>query len=375
MIRHTIYRRGKWWWIRYTWDGALHRVPLRTASKRDAEALAKIHLQKIIQGALPTVSIGQLIVRFLNMGRVEKRSWKSDKSLARAVLEHFGPSKPLNEIKALDVQQFKIAMSQMVGRRGQLSHATVNRHLALLKSMFNRAIEWEMYDKPNPCAKVKLYQESSHAEYFTPDEISRLLNAARQISETGTSDIRRYFLYILTTGIMTGMRLGEILKMRWSEIADSFITVRAESAKSKRQRQVPVAPELLQALIKLPSVGGDLVFPVRRSLEDMKLGRPPSGPASSDAIAKVWRRCKAMAGVRPEARFHLTRHTLASMMIQRGVDIVTVKEILGHSDIKLTQIYSHSSQEKKALAVGRIWDKKPLKLGATKHKKNADYGR
>lgn len=370
MIRHSLRRRKGWYYLDYTWDKHRRRVTLQTKNKADAERLAQRHLARIIEGAAPQVTLGELAVKYLNLSRIEKRSWKSDKVLVRGLLEHFGTRRVLVDIKPLDIQQFKAILSQRIGRRGQLSHATVNRHLAMLKAMYNRAIEWEMFNRPNPAAKVKLYQESRKAEYFSPDEVRRLLLAARQISETATTEIRRYFLYILLTAIMTGMRLGEILHLRWADIAGDFITVRAEHSKNKRQRQVPAAPALLDALKRLPSVGGDLVFPVRRSLEDVKQDRPPSGPASSDAIAKVWKACKALAGVRPGARFHLTRHTLASMMVQRGVDIVTVQEILGHSDIKLTQIYSHSSQEKKALAVSRIWDKNPLELAATPHKKN-----
>jgi site-specific recombinase XerD len=68
-------------------------------------------------------------------------------------------------------------------------------------------------------------------------------------------------------------------------------------------------------------------------------------------IRPTWRKVKTLAGVKPSARFHDLRHTFASLLVQRGVDLATVRELLGHSSLAMTQIYSHSSQEKKLQAI------------------------
>ena len=118
-----------------------------------------------------------------------------------------------------------------------------------------------------------------------------------------------------------------------------MITVRAENSKSKRARQIPGRPELLQALSRLPSTSGEYVFPVRRV---------------ADVIRPTWRKVKALAGIRPAARFHSLRHSFGTALVARGVDLVTVKELLGHSSLAMTEIYTHSSQGAKRAAVGAL---------------------
>lgn len=339
MIRHRVYLRGRWYWVQYTWDGRLERHPLRTASRRDAEQLALLHLRKVVAGAVPSATLADAVVAYLNLGRVEKRSWRSDRTLAKAALEHFGAARGLDSIAVADVQDYKAALSKRQGRRGILSHATVNRHLAILRAVYNRAIERGLYSGGNPVARVKMYRESPSLEYFTADEVARILAAAGEVSAGATSTIQRYFLPIVATAISTGMRLGEILRLRWADIKDGVITVTAESAKSKRARQVPARPELLQALSRLPSTAGEYVFPVRRD---------------SGVIRPTWRKVKRLAGIRPAARFHSLRHSFGTALVRRGVDLVTVKELLGHSSLAMTEIYTHSSQGAKKAAIGAL---------------------
>lgn len=341
MIRHSLRRRGGWYFVDFRWNGQRFREALKTSRKDEAASLALAKIEAVVRGSGPApVTLGEVVVRWLNIAQSEKRSWRCDQMLSRSILEHFGFERPLGEIRAADVQAFKAALAARRSRRGgPLSKATVNRHLALLKSLFNRAADWDLFPYQNPCRKVRLFTESSRQEYFSPDEVRRLLLAARDVQAGATSEIQRYFLPILATAVFTGCRLGEVLGLRWSDVRDGFITVRAEMAKSKRGRQVPLNEALAAMLRALPSAGGEVVFPVRHS---------------PDVIAKVWRRVKRLAGVDPRARFHNLRHTFASLLVQGGADLATVRELLGHSDIKMTALYSHSSRQKKIAAVGGL---------------------
>ncbi len=335
--RHSIYKRGRWYWVRYSWAGKVERHPLRTTSRRDADTLAGAHLRRVILGAAPKVTLGAEIVSYLNASSATKRSWRSDRTLAKAVLEHFGPKREVESIRVGDVEAFKVALSRRVNARGAtFSHASVNRHLALLKAVFNRAILGERVRCANPCSRVPLYRESPSTEYFTADELQRLLAAAGQLAAAPSSTIQRYFVYILATAAMTGMRLGEVLRLRWEDIRDQGVTVRAEHAKGGRARVIPARPELLQALGRLPSVGGEWVFPVRRD---------------AGVIRPTWRRVKAMAGIKPSARFHLARHGFATLLLQQGTDLRTIQELLGHSSLAVTAVYTHSDQAAKVKAV------------------------
>jgi integrase len=177
-----------------------------------------------------------------------------------------------------------------------------------------------------------MYRESPSLEYFSADELMRLLQAAAKVSGSAVTLPQRYFVHVLATAAMTGMRLGEILRLRWSDIHDQMISVRAENSKGGRGRQVPAHPLLLDALSRLPSVGGEWVFPMRAG----------AGPArDAGAIRTAWRKVKRLAGIKPGARFHSARHGFATLLLRQGTDLRTIQELLGHSSISTTQVYTH----------------------------------
>ncbi len=153
-----------------------------------------------------------------------------------------------------------------------------------------------------------------------------MLAAARDVSERATSPAQLYFLPIMAIAVTTGMRLGEILALRWEDYSGGFFTI--QRAKSGLKRQVPVAAGVVALLQQMPA-DSERLFPV-------------------NDVRGAWAIVKRQAEV--EGRFHDLRHTAASLMVQGGADLASVREILGHASISTTQIYSHASQSSKKLA-------------------------
>jgi integrase len=136
------------------------------------------------------------------------------------------------------------------------------------------------------------------------------------------------------------MRRGEILSLEWDQIDFKAGEIRVENTKSGRRRTVEINSSLLEVLTRLKSQARDgrFVFP------NPKTGMPFT------KLQKSFQRACLKAEVLG-LRFHDLRHTFASRLVEKGVDIVRVKELLGHSTVRITERYTHPSREERKKAV------------------------
>jgi integrase len=148
------------------------------------------------------------------------------------------------------------------------------------------------------------------------------------------------YLQIIThTALMTGMRRGEIFSLTWGEVdfERDQITVRAHTSKTAKTRHVPIHADLKARLqtwkkTKKGAKPTDLVVP-----------SPVTG-ARLDSVKKAWAALCSDAGV-VDFHLHDCRHDFASRLVMRGVDLYAVRDLLGHSSVKLTERYSHLAPE------------------------------
>ena len=208
------------------------------------------------------------------------------------------------------------------------SKSTCNRHLALMKRLFNVAIE-EGYTEENPVQKVKLYSEKDTLK-------ERILRASEEAElMEKCSD---YLKPIITVALNTGMRLGEILNLKWNNIDLKARRIRVEKTKSGKVRFIPINDTLFYELRRLRNGQSPFVFfnpETMKPYVDLKRG------------FKAACRRAGIEGM----RFHDLRHTFATRLIENGIDIETVRDLLGHHSITVTQRYTHSNDERKRAAV------------------------
>jgi integrase len=273
---------------------------------------------------------------------------------------------PLAGISPFAVERWRSAYL----RRGK-KPATVNRVLVALKACLSRAVEWHLLDR-HPLAGLKLASVDpvGRLRYLTPDEEYRLLAALaardhdRRQARASANDWRRerghapwpaYGAYtdhltpMVITLLHTGLRFGEACGLTWGDVdlAGKLLTVRGETAKTARTRYLPLNTTALDALKawKPEHVAADTyVFPGKlkgKSLTDIKT-----------AWKELLRRVEGAPIV--GFRVHDLRHTFASKLVQAGVDLNTVRELLGHQDIKMTLRYSHLAPEHRAAAVAKL---------------------
>jgi integrase len=253
---------------------------------------------------------------YLPFVRHHKKSWRIDEALMRRhVLPHIGRK------RAADIRETDILRLLEKVRENGLGKATEYRLIALTKHMFNMAMRWELPDiSRNPVAKLKTVSLPGRERYLTESEMQRLADELTRDADRRGCDAIRLIL-------ATGARRNEVVLARWSQVTLDACTLRVPS-KSGRDRSIRLNDVALALLRQLPSRGrSEYLFPGSRT------GRPTS-------IFKTWRRVRRRAGLE-DVRLHDLRHTFASILVNQNVSLYTVKELLGHSTVRMTERYAH----------------------------------
>lgn len=150
------------------------------------------------------------------------------------------------------------------------------------------------------------------------------------------------------TGFYSGMRQGELVNMKWSwidlkESADGGqITIHCTDSfttKSKKERIVPISQNLKSIFVnQFPKI-----FNI--SNDDYVFSRIAGVRLNEDFVSKKFKKAVRAAKLDDRIHFHSLRHAFASLLVQRGVSLYVVKELLGHEELSTTQIYSHLQQQ------------------------------
>ena len=260
----------------------------------------------------------------------------------------------------------------------EVSRSTVNRDISALRAALARAAEWGTLSAM-PLGKIKRSAEDENAvvRYLTDDEEARLRKAllerddARRAARESANVWRRERGYdewpahgahtdhltpLVLLAVNSGLRRGELLQLRWREVdlQRRMLTVRGEGAKTGQTRHVPLNSDAIHALTAWKPVAFESDWCVFG-------GSKSSTPLV--AIKKGW------AGVLKAAtvtgfRFHDLRHTFASKLVMAGVDLNTVRELLGHKSLSMTLRYAHLAPEHKAAAVETLVPSRPRRRKA-----------
>jgi integrase len=338
-----LYQRGNTWFIDYRAHS--RRVRERVGPDRH---LAELALKK------RQVAIAEN--RFLDIKRQEKirfedfaeeyienhskpnnRSWEQAEAHNIKRLKIYFSGKLLDEITPLDIEKFKAQAIK------EVSQATVNRALALLSSMFNRATSWKRFSGINPVKGIRFYKEQGRLRYLEKEEIAKLID-----------NCNGHLKSIVTVALFTGMRKSEILNLKWRDVDFNHDIIYLYQTKNGEKREVPMNALVKSALIKVEkNPDSQYIFANRR-------GGPYTNIRKSFFTALT--KCDII-----NFRFHDLRHTFASQLAMAGVDINTIRELMGHKSLKMTLRYSHLSPDHKKRAVDVLsrqmvtnWSQEPI---------------
>ena len=310
-----LYRRGKIFWFNIMYEGRRFQESLKTDNRKLAEKLyAKIYMD-IIEGAYfentlaKTVHFEEMAARYLS-----EHAHSRDPHTIKKLSEVF-KGYTLSEITPKVLAEYRRRRLEVV------KPATVYQELALLRRMFNVAIkEWE-WVRENPASKLSFSVGNKNARdrWLTEDEEKELLSCA-----TNPQWLRR----LLVVALHTGMRRGEILNLMWQNIDFTRRMITVVRSKNGEKRAIPMSNFTSSVLkgVKVRDISGK-VFPI-----------------SERSLRVAFEKTLKKAGI-SNFKFHDLRHTFATRLVQNGVDLYKVKELLGHKTLSMTARYAHHYPE------------------------------
>jgi len=328
----VFFKKGNWYIDYRLPNGRRIRQKIGSSKKLAENVLRKRKLEIAENKFLdikknPPIKFEDFAQEFLEIySKPNKKSWESDFHHLKR-LKSFFRGKFLYQITPKDIEEFKAI------RVRQVKPATVNRELATLKTMFNKAVEWGKFQN-SPAKNVKfLKEDNKRLRYLEREEIKRLIEAC-------PPDLRP----IVIIALNTGMRKGEILNLKWHNIDFKRGIIYLLDTKNGEKREVYMNDTVKRTLIR-----------VRKHPDSPYVFCRKDGKPIKD-IRKSFFTALKKAGIM-NFRFHDLRHTFASQLVMNGVDLKTVQELMGHKDIRMTLRYSHLSADYKRRAV-EVLDKR-----------------
>jgi integrase len=331
----SLYQREKSWYYDFMYRGKRYRGCIGPVSKTIAKEIMAKKKAEAVEGRYelpskkPSPRLDEFVKEYFAYYQANRkpRSLQRHQTSYRALEATFGHQR-LTDISPLDIERYK-RQRQGTGVTG----VTINRELAFLKNLYSKALEWGKVSE-NPVKKVRLYREdNARTRFLTDEEEASLLPCCGPQLKP-----------LVVTALHTGFRASELLSLTWQDVnfRRGVVTVRAGYAKNGEARSVPMNNTLTMLLKsgRLNAAEGDRVFCNRH-------GRPYRSYRT--AFETAVRR----AGIE-DFTFHDLRHTFASRLVMAGVDLPTVKELLGHKDITMTLSYAHLSSDHKQAAVRRL---------------------
>lgn len=338
------------WMVDITYDhpnGKVERIR-KTApgtTKREAEAYERQLISSLIQGTYGTRKDVPLYKDFYVLWErdhcdvhLKVSSQESYKGLSKVhLLPTFGRLR-LDDITTKELS----AHQAQIYDGGARSPATVNTVISALISQLNVAVSWGLLDKTPKIKWLKV--PPKEMVFFDFDEADRLIEAAEDEPEIQA---------MITLGLKTGMRIGELLALRWGDVdmIKQVLTVNRNvyngqlnaTPKGGRTREIPLSDQVvttLKAQRMRSALRGEYVF----SRKDGTLIH------YKNHLRHILPRICRKAGLR-EVRWHCLRHTFASHLVMLNVPLKVVQELLGHSSMDMTLRYAHLAASTKSTSI------------------------
>lgn len=318
------------------------------------EAALGAHLKR-----KPRITLDHAYARYWKEHGQFLRAQEVTRINARQALVYFGKGLYLDELDDARISAFVAHLrATPIGQKKKrpITPGAINRKLDDLAALIGRAGKWGVELPAVKVSSHKLRAAEARTRWITPEEADRLICHAPEHSRA-----------IIRTALLTGLRLGNILGLTWSQVNLPARTIRVR-VKSKlpggKKLEVPISDKLaallrwqlrwqIRELGTVPQAGHVFLRRYKNSLINGKRRPRALAPAPLDAVKKGFNTAANKAGLE-DFRFHDLRHTAASWMIQRGVPLDVVQQILGHAHISQTQKYAHRQATDRLAAMNAL---------------------
>ncbi len=312
----TIFWKQKAWWINYMVNGRRKREKVGPNKRQAQDLLDKRKVQVMDLREFPeriarSRLFSEIAEKFWDLHGSKLRSAKSWGYTLSPIVARFGQKK-LGSIGVADIQHYYNEV------KTRTCSTTANKHLTLIKLIFNCAKKWGDFHEENPCGRYKVEREPDREfewRWLEREEMERLLRVAHPRLRP-----------VLCVALLTGMRRGEILNLDWRNVDLRRGFIHIYKSKSNKRRNVPIPNKLRVVFVELGVKSEGRVFNLPQI-----------------SLRKYFARALKQADIRGRFRFHDLRHTFASHYAMTVRDIAALQSILGHSTPLLTMRYAHLS--------------------------------
>jgi len=267
-------------------------------------------------------TLGALLAHYSAEISIKKRGRVEEISRSAKMRRHKIFALPLGKLKPFHIAQYRDERLQ------EVSTTTAKKELQLISHALDIGRrEWGLNIK-NVAADVAKPKEPKGRERRLEEDEEHLLLGVLSASEN------HWIKPLMEFAIETGMRRGELLKLRWEDVNLGRKTALIKETKNGDSRKIPLSVAAIRTLSGLPRHLGGNVFPV-----------------TPNALRGVWRRAVKKVGI-DNLRFHDLRHEATSRFFEKGLNVMEVAAITGHKDLRMLQRYTHLRAEDLAKKLG-----------------------
>lgn len=301
------------------------------SNKKDLNYVAKLLIQ-ILNISAEVITLERFIYRYLNKLELSasENYIRSVKHSLNSLKRFFGSNKILNELSAENIEHFILDLRSKTPKGYRVYYRN-------LKAAFNFALENNLIST-NPFLKIKLPKEQTDApKFITVDELNTILTSVqpKELCEP------------IQFGFYTGCRLSEIVNLKWKDVdvQRELLNIGGSSmkTKSRKHRTIPIHNTLMKS-----------IFCDHCAPEHFVFRKKDGANYTGDYISKRFKKAVRNAGLREEIHFHTLRHSFASNLAMKGVSILVIQKLLGHSSITTSEIYSHLNVEALSEAIQKV---------------------
>ena len=306
-------------------------------AKAQAEARAEAERQQAILDKQEMEFSALFHEHYLPYVKAEgKKSWSQELSLFKTWIEKTLGKKPICDISPLDVERVKHTVAK------QRSERTVQYVLAIIRRVFNFATMRDFYNGLNPTKKVKIPSpDNARVRFFTKNQAEILISALYKKSPQ--------LAHMTEVSLFSGLRWGEVAALTWPDVDIDQQTLFVRDPKNKHSRTVPMPARLQKMFRPLYKEGiPGYIFPSKNGNKSKWVSR---------TIKRVIDDLKWNSGItdrRQKLTFHSCRHSFCSWLAMEGVPLHTIGRLAGHSNLKMTERYSHLSPDTLQAAVSLL---------------------
>lgn len=347
----SVYRRGKKYWISIRHNKIRHRCPSPANTMAGAKAYEASLRGKLAQGKPiadkqeESISFSNFVDKWFNTYVITNNKPSEQLNKKMAIKNHLRPffgKIDIDKINNLNIEEFK-AKKQNEGK----CNKSINNYLGMLRKCLNCAEEWELISKAPKIRPLKVPPQKFN--FFTEAEYNQILEEAKKINQ-------EFYEMVLFT-LRTGVRVGELLVLRWEDIDFDKKTVTIQrsivngiigSPKSNKVREIPLADDIFFILKRK-----------KATLKNFKILTLWKIKISRFSLNRALKRVCGVFGFKVGG-WHDLRHTFASKLANNGIPLQVIQTLLGHSDLKMTQRYAHLEPLTLSDAIKTLEPKKPL---------------